>query len=1231
MPDFIDDVLPTDQQLQDAEDAGKAVGKGKKDFEDDDQDAKDKARNVTDDATDALDALGLHDAADAIEDATSAIFGPEPPDTLPPLHYRVYFGEKGMVDALKDNLLSDGLAAADALAKDVLSDVPVLGELAEDPFSSFLAPKDKDEDESHWMVRSFDLSEGLNELFRCEILMARVEVRSPLELVPRSNPDGGFLDTVKSAVAKGQGMVQDAQNLANQVAAINDVDDVMAIADGLMGGGGAGTGTDGPVPNINLPLDPALFLNQPISISVSRDLADQGTKSNAPDIYRYPWVKRWVTGIVTEFQDLGVGRGPPPANAFANPAAEGLVRAVRIVVRPSLYKLALRKNHRCWQDYTALEIVHEVLREAGIYGLLPAVPGASLVTGAVSEALDGIPAVGSALASTASGQKIKLVPPAGVPESEWTPKREHCCQFGETDLDFLRRLLEEEGITFLSLCTRGEERLVLVDDVSGFPEAPTIDGRAAPFVYAFDSTRPQVEYAYQLRQSARLRSTRVTLRDFNFSNQALRPDRVETAVGGSTQAPLANPPLMVNVPAGPTAAPAPAPPPPPVPDSSSGLPGAPPGGVGGGQPFGTIDAAQALGTDGTELEVYGWPARAVYPYEEEPEKPDPDVARHYRRYDPTAAPPSKKDWSKDAKSPDRDLVRLRLEALVAESQVTTVRSNLAGAIPGTILLLKGYWLNQSPDSIASPKTQRLLVRRARAFGGDRRSTDAPPDTDEWFLEDAMFGNVLELQWLDPDDATRTPYRPPLRTPRPVVTGVQTATVVDTSMHDPEDVEQQIHSDHRTLGRVMVRFHWDRRGENPLGINIPFDLQGLSRGHTAWIRVSQTWAGDDFGVSFVPRVGMEVIVGFEDGNPDRPLILGCVYNGLEVPPLDPDKERTHSIVRTQPNPYDDAAKEGPAPYHNELRFVDDRDAEEIRLDARRYLVEEVRNDMWTRVVHDQTNEVDGNHGELVLGYQHLEVSGDREKTVGKLESVEVRGQRAAEVHGSETLEVRFSRDQTIHGVQTVAIGKPDAGLDLRRTLEVYGTRETHIGDPLDPEVGPCNDTFTVEGAADITVTGAITVLAGSFGAGTPAAPGSPVNSAGVSGAREEDVEGEKDTLAIRSDKDETLEAKGEIVLRSEHCGAKIEAGDKIEVVAGPHKVVLDGSSATGVLSFESPKSVSISCAGSKIDIAADRVLLSAAGSPAAELVLNAAGMGLRGGSLAFIMRNTIEINGGAIKV
>jgi type VI secretion system secreted protein VgrG len=107
-----------------------------------------------------------------------------------------------------------------------------------------------------------------------------------------------------------------------------------------------------------------------------------------------------------------------------------------------------------------------------------------------------------------------------------------------------------------------------------------------------------------------------------------------------------------------------------------------------------------------------------------------------------------------------------------------------------------------------------------------------------------------------------PYRPARTTPRPHIDGFQTALVAG-----PKD--QEIFVD--PFGRVKVKFHWDRRA----GVGGPES--------SCWVRVAQTWAGKNWGAFFWPRVGNEVVVAFEEGDPDRPLIVGCVYNAENMPP------------------------------------------------------------------------------------------------------------------------------------------------------------------------------------------------------------------------------------------------------------------------------------------------------------------------------------------------------------
>ncbi|MBZ0121468.1 MAG: hypothetical protein K8H88_31015, partial [Sandaracinaceae bacterium] len=249
----------------------------------------------------------------------------------------------------------------------------------------------------------------------------------------------------RSPAAKVADRIRDAKDAFGRLE-----DDPLGAMNDLIFGEGKQGWPDGPVYR-NVPLDPADFLGQTASLRISRELpADP-----------YPYSARYLTGVVVEMEDLGQRSNAP----------QGTTRTIRLVLAPELAKLAWRRDHRVFQDMPALHIVREVLRSAGVYGFLPGLPGVGLATDALGSLVEQIPFVGSTLSDTISGQHIRTMPPSravgangprsAIPESEWTAKREMCVQYGETDLDFVKRLLEEEGIHFTFEHRRGFERLVL--------------------------------------------------------------------------------------------------------------------------------------------------------------------------------------------------------------------------------------------------------------------------------------------------------------------------------------------------------------------------------------------------------------------------------------------------------------------------------------------------------------------------------------------------------------------------------------------------------------------------------------------------------------------------------------------------------------------------------------------------------------------------------------------------
>lgn len=199
----------------------------------------------------------------------------------------------------------------------------------------------------------------------------------------------------------------------------------------------------------------------------------------------------------------------------------------------------------------------------------------------------------------------------------------------------------------------------------------------------------------------------------------------------------------------------------------------------------------------------------------------------------------------------------------------------------------------------------------------------------------------------------TPWRPDRRARKPRIYGVQTARVTGPAGMD-------VHTD--SHGRIKVRFPWDRA---------PDDISG---NHTCWLRVSQAWAGHGApGFMFIPRVGMEVIVSFVDGDPDRPLVTGCVYNGANPTPGMLPVQATKSIIRTRTVPH--------GPGHNELSFEDAMGMERVHIRAQRDLDELVLNNHVTTVHRHQSNSVGGDQDEKVARHQRVSVKGNRAVQVG----------------------------------------------------------------------------------------------------------------------------------------------------------------------------------------------------------------------------------------------------------
>lgn len=209
------------------------------------------------------------------------------------------------------------------------------------------------------------------------------------------------------------------------------------------------------------------------------------------------------------------------------------------------------------------------------------------------------------------------------------------------------------------------------------------------------------------------------------------------------------------------------------------------------------------------------------------------------------------------------------------------------------------------------------------------------------------------------DAT-TAFRPSRMTPKPTIQGSQTAVVVGKA-------SEEIWTDEH--GRVKVQFHWDRYGKR-------------DENSSCWMRVAQVWAGDQWGVVHIPRIGQEVIVSFLEGDPDQPIITGRVYNGVNKPPYGLPANGTRSGIKSR------SSKSGTAENFNEIRFEDKKGSEELFFHAEKDLVTEVEHDQKITVSNDETVQVKHDRAATVDNNETLKIGKNRSEEVGENDKVKI---------------------------------------------------------------------------------------------------------------------------------------------------------------------------------------------------------------------------------------------------
>ena len=292
------------------------------------------------------------------------------------------------------------------------------------------------------------------------------------------------------------------------------------------------------------------------------------------------------------------------------------------------------------------------------------------------------------------------------------------------------------------------------------------------------------------------------------------------------------------------------------------------------------------------------------------------------------------------------------------------------------------------------------------------------------------------------------YRPTRRTPKPCVNGPQTAVVVGPS-------GEEIFTD--KYGRVKVQFYWDRRGTK-------------NEKSSCWVSVSHPWAGKNFGVVHIPRIGQEVIVGFLEGDPDRPIVIGRVYNAEQMPPWDLPANATQSGILTR------SSKGGGYGNANALRFEDKKGSEQLWLHAEKNQDIEVEHDETHWVGHDRTKTVDHDETvhvkhdrtETVDHNETITIGVDRTESVGHNESITIGSNRSVSVGASETKTVALQRSHAVGINESIAIGAAqEVAIGSYQAVAVGSNQDISVGSNQSTSVGK-DQTATIGQSRSIEV-------------------------------------------------------------------------------------------------------------------------------------------------------------------
>ncbi len=324
--------------------------------------------------------------------------------------------------------------------------------------------------------------------------------------------------------------------------------------------------------------------------------------------------------------------------------------------------------------------------------------------------------------------------------------------------------------------------------------------------------------------------------------------------------------------------------------------------------------------------------------------------------------------------------QVRVDALNVGQSTCTGSTDACGLATGVLFKLKDFPLAEANQEYLVTEAVTRLVEVDYLAGGGGDDGEVP------FA--CTFSVIKSGQ----------PFRSLPLTRRPTIAGVQTAVVYGET---PEDIVVD------KYGRVVVTFFWNQPGKKNADNSCP-------------VRVASHWAGKRWGAVQIPRVGQEVVVSFLEGNPDRPLIIGSVYNADNMPPYTLPDNKTQSGVKSR-------SLLGGTEEYNEIRFEDKSGSEELFLHAQKDMREEVENDHVVTIDHDET----------------AQVKHDRTHTVGNDDTIHVgktftleAGTRIELISGASSIVLNSSGQIEIKGINVTISGAVEVGIDAGANLSLH---------------------------------------------------------------------------------------------------------------------------------------------------------------------------------------------------